>query len=159
MYPKVTQAVPCQILAFIFFQNTYNHYWFQWELPLYSASEFGRNGKEGDKEVPSSLDGGGWVSGTWLRRLFANMPFGTTIPMITECEDLIIFKSDERVQLFCRPVWGTWEHGIDPNSYMATWSARSWVPSFPYASEAQDTSWKCLCAFFLGLLGLEQVNI
>ena len=38
----------------------------------------------------SHLDGGGWVSSMWLRRRFANIPFGTTIPVITECEDLII---------------------------------------------------------------------
>ena len=60
----------------------------------------------------SHLDGGGWVSSMWLRRRFANIPFGTTIPVITECEDLIIFKSDEWSQLFYRSVWGMWELGI-----------------------------------------------
>lgn len=67
---------------------------------------------ERQKVSLSPLGGGSWVSGTWIRRLFANIPFGTTTAVITECEDLIIFQSDEWVQLFGRPVWGMWEHGI-----------------------------------------------
>jgi hypothetical protein len=35
------------------------------------------------------------ISGTWFWRLFANKPFGTTISMITGCENLIIFQSEE----------------------------------------------------------------
>lgn len=110
VYPKMIWTEPCQVSAFISFQNTEDHCWFEWERSLCSASGFGRNVREG--ELPGPLNGGGWISRTWLRRLCANIPFGTTIPVITECEDLIIFKSDEWVQLFCRPVWSMWEHGI-----------------------------------------------
>lgn len=111
MYPKMKWVVPCQLLAFVFIQNAKGHYWFEWEFPLNSTPGFGRSVSEGPKAL-QCLEWR-WVSvGCGQAGLLLAYPLKQFIPMTADCEDLIIFRSDEWVQLFCCLVWRMWEHGI-----------------------------------------------